>query len=233
MKNKKVITLVAVVSVMGALAIGGTLAWLTSTPDEVVNTFNISTVGGNIDEDDNTSDDDEDRTQENEYDMVPGKSEMKDPTVHMNAKETTIPVYVVIEVEEEIKAGLNFADYIEYNVDADAKGVWKQIDRTDYEPVTPSTYKAGVYYCEYDPTSGDVDLDILEHIDLGGGVFDQGITYADGITNDMMKEFIKTTNADGTIEVEGLPKLTFTAHVIQKEGFNTVKEALEANPGLL
>ncbi len=226
MKNKKVVALVATVGVIGVLAIGGTLAWLTSTPDEVVNTFNISTVGGGIDEDDNTDEDPEgDRTDENDYDMVPGKSESKDPTVHMNKKETTVESYIVIEVTEEIKEGLNFSDYITYSVDS-AKG-WTQLG-ADYNE-TVFTGQAGIYYQKYDPaTDATKDYEILTQVDTDGDceVDAEGITYNGTITNEMMKAFL-VAQEDGSFAAEDVPQLKFKAHVIQMEGFATVKDALD------
>lgn len=209
MKNKKVVAMVAAMSVVGALTIGGTMAWLTSK-SEVVNTFTINTVGGDIDEDD--SDDstpDKDRDKRNEYDMVPGKSEMKDPTVHMNNTETTVPSYVFIKVEEVIEEGLVFDDYIDYGIDTTS---WKKVDGSE-------GVQEGLYYQEYDPASSNKDIPVLKQVDLDGDkkLDAQGITYKDTINNNMMK----------ALEEKGktLPQLKFKMGVIQKEGFADVKAA--------
>ncbi len=242
MKNKKVLAMVLSMSIVGALAIGGTLAWLTSSPEEVVNTFNISTVGGEIDE----TDEDGKHVKEKDYDMMPGKSDSKDPTVHMDMKETTVPSYVVIEVEEIIKPGLkfSFSDYIEYNVRSEH---WKQLNEDDFTEKKLFEGKAGIYYCEYDPNNlddlggeveGKTDLKILTDVDLNGdGKVDeepynekydgQGVTYPDTLSNEMMQALIDDYDDNGNAIANKLPQLKFRVHVIQKEGFATVKEALD------
>ena len=212
MKNKKVITMVTVASVMGALTIGGTLAWLTHTTDEVVNTFTVNTVGGDIDEEDtDNSTDGEERDKENTYDMVPGKSELKDPTVHMYPSETTQPSYVFVKVKEVMddESEYKFSDYITYSVDA-GKG-WMKVDGS-------AVGQAGLYYQLYDPaTDGEVHIGILTEVDTDrDGTLDaQGITYNNTITNEMMKALIG----------KEIPELRFKMDVIQAEGFKDVQEA--------
>ena len=85
--NKKKLTIISVVLVM-ALAIGGVLAYLTSTA-QVTNTFTVGDVDITLDEaitDDEGKavdpDDPEQRTEEgNEYHLIPGQEYDKDPTV--------------------------------------------------------------------------------------------------------------------------------------------------------
>lgn len=85
---KKTISIVALVVLVAAVSVLGTLAYLTSE-DKVENTFTVGKVAITLDE----AKVDEmgveqlgaKRVQENEYKLLPGHSYVKDPTIHVDA----------------------------------------------------------------------------------------------------------------------------------------------------
>ncbi len=87
-KSKKnvLVTSVAVITAAALLLGGGTYAYLQGETEDVVNTFNTNEVLVELDE-----------TTGSEYEIVPGMSSEKDPTVTVNA---TVPAYVYVEVTD-------------------------------------------------------------------------------------------------------------------------------------
>ena len=96
MKMKKIVSAVAALSLVAALAVGGTLAWLQDQSTTLTNTFTWD-EGNNIDltlaE-----------TTGTEYTIVPGATDEKNPTLTLTT-ETESYVYVVINNE--------LADYLD------------------------------------------------------------------------------------------------------------------------
>lgn len=99
---KKVIALLlAFVLVIGA-TVAGTLAYLTSTTETVVNTFTVGNVNITLDEahvDANGNVVDETRVLANTYKLMPGHTYTKDPTVHVQAgsEDCYVRMFVTIE----------------------------------------------------------------------------------------------------------------------------------------
>lgn len=103
MKKKNVLTMALSVSLVGVIAVGGTLAYLTSTTGPVTNTFTGSAgITMTLDEapvDANGKETAGARRTENSYsNILPGEVYDKDPTVHI----TSVPangadVYVVVK----------------------------------------------------------------------------------------------------------------------------------------
>ena len=92
MKMKKIVAVASALSLTAAVAVGGTLAWLQDNSDTITNTFtwdpdnNITltlTETGAVDNEKN-------------YTIVPGATQEKDPTLHLDT-ETESWVYVVID----------------------------------------------------------------------------------------------------------------------------------------
>lgn len=102
MKKKTVALLLALVLVFG-MAVGGTIAYLTST-DEVVNTFTVGSVAITLDETDvdNSTEGENDRDKANGYKLMPGHEYKKDPIVHVAA--TSEDCYLFVTVVDEIVA---------------------------------------------------------------------------------------------------------------------------------
>lgn len=131
MKKKTLISIIAVALVI-CVSIGGVLAYLTSTTDEVVNTFTVGNINLDLTE-----------TTGNQYKMVPGQTITKDPkvTVKANSEES----YVFIKVTKSTNA--KFDDYMTYDM---ADG-WTALDGND-----------GVYYREVDATKADTNFVVIK-----------------------------------------------------------------------
>ena len=101
-KAKKILTLVLSACLLVAISIGATVAYLTSTPDPVVNTFTVGKVEitldeAEVDEYGDVNLDAEDRVTANEYKLIPGHEYIKDPTIHVGEDSENCWVFVKVE----------------------------------------------------------------------------------------------------------------------------------------
>ena len=120
MKSKKKMTTTALAVALAVLLLigGGTFAYLQSTTGDVKNNFKTNQVTVDLSE-----------TTGSDYDIIPGTTEKKDPTVKINA---TVDAYVYVEVTDTTKGlvGYEIADG------------WTKLDGYDsvyYREVTGST----------------------------------------------------------------------------------------------
>lgn len=156
--RKKAALIAAIVLILGSLA-GGTLAWLTDTTDEVVNTFTVGNIDITLKE------------TTNEYKMVPGLESKKDPkvTVLANSEDCWLYVQVTeaggdVTVKEDGKyVTKSFADFVEYDMDDG----WEELG-TDYP---------GVYYRSVETPAQDSEFRVLKG---------DKVTYSETITKEMM-----------------------------------------------
>ena len=130
MKKRNIALLLALALVFG-VAVGGTIAWLTDTTDEILNTFTTGNVDIDLTE-----------TTGETYKMIPGQPLDKDPTV--TVKSGSEPCWVFVKVVETN----NPATYMDYSIDE----AWTALDATDYP---------GVYYIQQAATTADVDYAVL------------------------------------------------------------------------
>lgn len=118
MKKKKLLTTAMSMALVGVVAVGGTLAYLSDKSNEVKNTFN---VGNGYEEEGNHvglwldealwGSNEGTRTESgNTYeDLLPGSVVVKDPTFHMTANSTDSYVFAYVQgVDDMIKAGYIF-----------------------------------------------------------------------------------------------------------------------------
>ena len=98
MKKAKLLTTLAAVTLIGAIGVGSTFAYLSSKTGTVVNTFTVGNVVITLDEKDtDNSTQNAERDQANAYtDMIPGSSYDKDPTVHVAANSENCYVFVKV-----------------------------------------------------------------------------------------------------------------------------------------
>lgn len=104
MKMRKILAMVMALALTAALAVGGTLAYLTSH-DSVTNTFTVGNVQITLDETDVKPDGTKDtdaRVQTNEYHLLPGHSYIKDPTIHVGS--TSEDCWLFVKVEDGLAA---------------------------------------------------------------------------------------------------------------------------------
>jgi len=93
--KKKIALMATSLVLVVAMAVGGTLAYLTSTTDTVTNTFavgevaitldeaKVDTLGNKVDSEGNIDANSTVRVTENSYQLFPGHTYTKDPTIHV------------------------------------------------------------------------------------------------------------------------------------------------------
>ena len=101
--KKKFALMATSLVLVAALAVGGTLAYLTSQ-DTVTNTFTVGNVTITLDEADVNPDgtpiQNATRVDANEYKLIPGHQYTKDPTIHVS--QGSEPCYLFVKVENGI-----------------------------------------------------------------------------------------------------------------------------------
>ena len=130
--NKKTLLVLAAVLLL-CIAVCGTLAWLTSETDPVVNTFTVGDIALDLTE-----------TTGSEYKMIPGTELDKDPKLTVKADSEACYLFVKIDKEN------GFDSYATFTV---ADG-WTQGDGTDIPK--------NVYYRLVDATTADTDFAIIK-----------------------------------------------------------------------
>lgn len=122
---KKTISIVALVVLVAAVSVLGTLAYLTSA-DQVKNTFTVGKVAITLDE----AKVDEmgveqlgaKRVQENTYKLLPGHTYVKDPTIHVDANSEDCFIRATVTITNgEAWAGI-VAKYAEGEIENIVKG---------------------------------------------------------------------------------------------------------------
>ena len=131
--NRAFIAMLALVLVIGC-AVGGTVAWLVSSTDPVVNTFTYGDINITLGE-----------TTGNDYKIIPGVNIDKNPKV--TVKKDSEACWLFVKVEEE---GTFVANKVTYSI---ATG-WTQGDGTNIP--------ANVYYREVGAVTADTDFAVLK-----------------------------------------------------------------------
>ena len=130
---KTFVAMLALVLVIGC-AVGGTVAWLVSSTNAVVNTFTYGDISITLGE-----------TTGNDYKIIPGVNIDKDPKV--TVKKDSEACWLFVKVEEE---GTFVANKVTYSI---ADG-WMQGDGTEIP--------ANVYYRAVDAVTNDTDFAVLK-----------------------------------------------------------------------
>ena len=130
---KTFVAMLALVLVIGC-AVGGTVAWLVSSTDPVVNTFTYGDINITLSE-----------TTGNDYKIIPGVNIGKDPKV--TVKKDSEACWLFVKVEEE---GTFVANKVTYSI---ADG-WTKGDGTNIP--------ANVYYRAVDAVKNDTDFAVLK-----------------------------------------------------------------------
>lgn len=153
MKMKKIVATGSALALTAAVAVGGTLAWLTAN-DSVQNTFTVGNIQMSMDEapvDANGQATEGARTDANTYHIVPGGSYDKDPTIHFNAGNDASYLFVKVENGlEGIEANVDGKDTIEEQILANG---WAAVDDEEnvyYKAVSANTGAAAVDYVVFE-----------------------------------------------------------------------------------
>ncbi len=136
MKNRKSVLKIALIACAACLLIcsivGGSIAWLMTKTNPVVNVFTIGDINITLTE-----------TTGATYKMMPGKFLDKDPA--LTVKAGSEDCWVFVKIDESQFAALS--DFIEYTVDP----IWTPLDGV-----------AGVYYMEADYSADDQVFNIID-----------------------------------------------------------------------
>ena len=218
--KKKLMTVLALVLVI-AMSVAGTYAYLTSQA-EVKNTFTVGKVAITLDEAKTDVDgkkvdaagnilvvgapdyripNDKDKTNGNEYKLMPGHEYSKDPTVHVAGGSEAC--YVFVKVVDGI-AGIEVNDMTAENPEDWTLNIANQITiQFGWEQLKDAQGNAvaNVYYKEVAATESAVDLQVFNGFKL---------------TDD--------ANTTGY----GDANITVTAYAVQQDGFKTAAAAWTA-----
>lgn len=166
--KKSILSTSLAVSLAAATVIGGTYAYLQDSTEDVINSFNTNNVKVELTE------------TPADYNIIPGTSQEKDPTVTVSS---TIPAYVFVEVDDDT-VGL-----VTYEI---ADG-WIELNGFP-----------GVYYRTVEGSEEKQSFEVLK----GSTVY-----YDKALGNSDMLD-------DAGILMDDV-QLTFKAHIIQRDGFES------------
>ena len=185
--NKTVAILLALVLAIGC-AVGGTLAWLISKTDSVVNTFTYGDINIDLYEHKYNAGENnlgtEKITKVDNYKIIPGVDLPKDPTVEVKANSEAC--WLFVKVEEKNWPTL-----------ADANGT-KKVSYSIADGWTALKNQTDVYYREVAANDKAQEFPVLK---------DNTVTVRDTLTKDEVDQ-LKGKK----------PTLTFTAYAVQKDG---------------
>lgn len=131
---KKTLTMILAFALVFALGVGGTLAWLTDSTEEVVNTFTPSNIDITLEESVDTLNDGAE-----DFKMVPGSDITKDPVVTVVGGSEACWLFIKV-VESD-----NLDDFIDYAI------------INEWKPTTT----AGIYYREVTASENDQEFPII------------------------------------------------------------------------
>ena len=167
MKSKKKMTTTALAVALAVLLLigGGTFAYLQSTTDDVTNNFKTNQVTVDLSE-----------TTGSDYDIIPGTTEKKDPTVKINA---TADAYVYVEVTDTTKGlvGYEIADG------------WTKLDGYD-----------NVYYREVTGSTAEQSFPVLKDNQV---TYDAALENSDMLENGQLKTGVELTFKARAIQQKG------------------------------
>ena len=140
--KKKLLVVIMAMCLLAAFVIGGTLAWLTSTPASITNTFTFGKVEITLTESTGTS-----------YTLVPGDDIEKDPVV--TVKEGSEACWVFVKVVET-----DTANVISFELDDS----WTQLVDDETHPVANVYYKSQAKIADNgDATEDDVIIPVIKN----------------------------------------------------------------------
>jgi len=127
--NKRIILLGLALVFAVCLTIGGTVAWLMSKSDPVVNTFTYGDINITLNETDTNDGDNDPNT--NNYEMIPGNEITKDPVVTVKANSVDNWLFVKLD------KSANYDDFMTYTI-ADGWTKLADEDNVYYREVSKS-----------------------------------------------------------------------------------------------
>lgn len=188
---KKTLMIMLALVLVIAMSVTGTLAYLTSTPDAVVNTFTVGKLAIELDEAevDQYGENENGRTEDgNEYKLVPGHTYIKDPTVWVQPDSEKS--YLFVKVVNGLEA---------YEAESTTNTIAAQIASNGW---TALEGEDNVFYKVVDPVAA------------GASAKDYVI-----FENFTLKEDADFSSFDTAEELETL-EVTITAYAVQHDGLS-------------
>ena len=152
MRKKSVLTIISLATAL-TVVIGGTFAYLQDSSETVRNEFEKNKVEVDLTE------------STDGYDIVPGTSQEKDPTV---SGEATLPTYVFVQVEDETNGLVTYEIADGWTQLADVPGVYyREVEDGDFEfgvlKGDKVTYSDAITNADMDAAGDDVALSFTAH----------------------------------------------------------------------
>lgn len=231
MKMKKVLAMLLAVLMIVTATVAGTVAWLQAKTDDVTNTFTVGNINidlkeHELDSDNNTllKDSANEVTSEDEYKVLPGDTQPKDPFVRIGADSEDCYVFIkVVEENNDTYKYVTDADGNDTAVATNQKYVTYSVDTTKWTALADNP---GVYYYKVGTTEYFANQTSEGIISILTG---DKVEYAKTLTK---AEIDYLYNEDGTVDTTKQPKLVFTAYAVQKANVDTVADAWNIAKGL-
>lgn len=202
MKARKILAMVMALALTAALAVGGTLAYLTST-DEVKNTFTVGDVQIKLDEAKANADGTLDttateRVKANTYKLLPGHLYTKDPQIHVDANSENC--WLFVKVENGIAA-----------IEDSSNTIAAQMEAKGWSAVTGATN----IYAYRSTVAGGTSVGVFDSFKINGAVIGGAKP---------------ETPAAGALYLADYAnaQIVVTAYAIQADGFETAAAAWTA-----
>lgn len=211
----KPLAMLLAMALLVGCAIGGTLAWLVDSTQEVKNTFTTSNIEIDLNEADTTKDTDT-GNETKDYKMVPGWTLSKDPKVTVKAGSEDCYLFVKVTTTGKAAIGettYGISDYLAYKLRFEAtdltEGTWtKGTGSGEGGNGVPTD----VYFIKLENITADKEFELL----LKGEITVESVKY-EWKDNEVLvkptvtKEMMEALNAEGAVK----PSITFTAYASQ------------------
>lgn len=220
MKKNKIVMSVISGLLVAAVAVGGTLAYLSDTSNQVTNTFNVGTGYINddvhqglwLDEVDITKDDGSRTEKGNDYlDLLPGDEVEKDPTFHIT--KGSVESYVIARVtgvQDAMAAGYIFKDA---DGEVGFNDVWVKVADLNGSTVDPTFGGADGYYIYcgedgapiiVDASKAEADVNLVpmfNTVELNGDITDLAAVAKQTVKVQGVAVQADNNTAEGALEV--------------------------------
>lgn len=212
MKLKQILAIVLSLALVACISVAATVAYLTSVTETVTNTFTVGDIDITLDEQnvDKKPNSSPDRDTTNEYQLFPGSTYVKDPTVHVKAGSEAS--YIFVKVTDQI-ASLEVNDTTNPSVYQQIlnKG-WFFVEGSLSTSMTQDNWSA-VFYKTVDKVDKDTDLVVFENFKIKADV-----------TSDTLAKYQGKTVVINAYAIQ-------QANLNVSQAWNAVKNLTPANDG--
>lgn len=196
---KVVVLLMAAVLLIGC-SVGGTLAWLIANSETVTNTFVVGDINIKLEEDGAVIDKNDGIFKNNNFKVLPGTTQAKDPKVVVEAGSEAC--WLFVQVKEENNTATSGRKYVTWAINNE----WTELS-TENGVTT--------YYIEQGALTAEGATSVSHNV-----IKDSTVSYSEYLTKADMDE-LDAKEGQGAKQ----PQLTFKAFAVQKEAATTAAEA--------